>query len=859
MFERKISYRTQLCTLVGALILTANGNAQTVPGNAPPMVASEESHANRIGLSPFKNGYAEVVVGSERYYINTKGEKIRPLNNDVLGDRYQVEEYEQEKEKTETLPKKKVLFEKDGQRGVLSPAGKLLLPAEYDHIDTQYSTFWSLHRGNKKTYYLPDGHILPFFDDIGYLDGEYFDVLQNGLWHLYSKSKGKIVTTNAYEGFDYCGGCGAGSSYVYAKKGGKWGIISWDEKVLVPFAFEHKHRSMRSDEWVKSFSQNGKDVIVHIPTQQVFDATSRTTDIISSMLVTSENGRFGAYNREGKLVVPFEYDELTAPNANSYRGYYGHYLIAKKENRKGVIDSEGSVALPVEYDDVSVYDDFFVTKKGTRTYLLRHGEEEPLIVQEHADIRHVNDHYYSSGSGGLSIFKVKQKAYYGLYFADHNRFYDPSFYDVSLRRSSFVEGGEIVEAERQGLKTLFDKTGAKVLPFDVQGYKAFDVRSKSLLAFKIKGKWGLYDMEADKEIVPARYDEYFKLLDSSATTVIQAFADGFKGIDLYDLEGSKLTDTALNRIDPIDNQRYFLMEKGNPGAFGYAIFDAEHQTTEDLNYPYVAALRGTGKLLMVSQNGYDGKLYDFKNRKELERWYNVYMFSVDTDVLEDSEHWLFYGFQDGYAKVQTNEGMMGYIDERGDVIIPPKYPWARMYGENYVLVSEGRHLQSASVAYFIDMEGKRVFPPEYWVEMMYYDFLEPLDMSDKVVLLKEGENGRLCTGLGDLNTGEILIPATYDELLVSTVDSSYIILSKEVADNGSSGRGTKLIFGLANTEGKMLLEPQFDAIYRPRFDTYGQHHKREPFFPLLVYQNEKWRYINEDGSYLAIEGDDVIH
>src|SRR5690606_38629825 len=119
--------------------------------------------------------------------------------------------------------------------------------------------------------------------------------------------------------------------------------------------------------------QNGKDVIVHIPTQQVFDATSRTTDIISSMLVTSENGRFGAYNREGKLVVPLEYDELTAPIANSYRGYYGHYLITKKENRIGVIDSEGSVALPVEYDDVSVYDDFFVTKKGTRTYLLRHG------------------------------------------------------------------------------------------------------------------------------------------------------------------------------------------------------------------------------------------------------------------------------------------------------------------------------------------------------------------------------------------------------------------------------------------------------------------------------------------------------
>lgn len=855
MFALNNFYALQLC----ALLLTTASHAQNVTGIAPPMIVEDEPPADRIGLSPFKNGFATVMIGSERYYINTKGEKIRPLNNDVLDNPYQLEQYGQETEETDkrTLSNKKVLFEKDGKQGVLSPTGKLLVPAEYDYIDTQYSTFWSLHRGNKKTYYLPDGHILPFFDDIGYLDGEYFDIQQNGVWHLYSKSKGKIVTTNGYQGFDYCGGCGARSPYVYAKKDGKWGIISWDEKVLVPFAFEHEHRSMRSDEWVKSFAQNGKDVIVHIPTQQVFDATARTTDIISGMLVTSENGRFGAYDREGELAVPFEYEELKAPNANSYLGYYGTYLIAKKDDKIGVIGLDGNLVLPVEYDDVSVYDDFFVAKKGTQTSLFRDGVAEPLFVQEHTDISHVNDYYYSSGSDGLSIFKVKQKAYYGLYFAESDHFYEPTFYDISLRRSQFVEGGEVIEAERQGLKTLFGKTGEKVLPFDVQEYKAFDARSKSLLAFKIKGKWGLYDMEADKEIVPARYDEYFRLLDSSTTIVIQAFADGFKGIDLYDIQGSKLNDTALNRIDPIDNQRYYLMEKGNPGEFRYAIFDAEHKTLGEVKYPYVAALHGTGELLMVSQNGHDGKLYDFKNNKELERWYNVYIFSVDTDVFEDTEQWLFYGFQDGYAKVQSQGGMMGYIDESGEVIVPPKYPWARMYGKNHVLVSEGNHLQGASVAHFIDMKGKRVFSSEYWAEEMYYDFLEPRDLGDKVVLLKEDTDGRLYAGLGDLNTGEILIPAAYDELLVSAVDPSYILLSKGMAGNSTGRRRTNLKFGLADKDGKILLKPQFDAIYRPEFGAHKAP-KQGPFFPLLVYENKKWRYINEDGSYLPIEGDDVL-
>lgn len=849
------TYTILLSTCVSALLLVKTGTAQNVTnvtGVAPP--------ADRIGLAPFRQGFAAITIGSERFYMDIKGETIRLFGNAVLGDAHSVGEYEREMLETEKslLPTKKIIFEKDDKRGVISPTGELIVPAEYDHVEAEYRQFWKLYRGGKKTVYLPDGSFLPFFDEIGYLDGEYFDVKQNGRWHLYSKTRGKIVTKNTYDGFDFCGGCSAGAGYVYAKKDGKWGVIDWEEKVLVPFDYEHEHRSMRNDNWVSSFSRNGKEVIVHIPTQQVFDAAAYDTQLLSGILVTSESGRFGAYGRDGKMIVPFEYDKLTSPNANSYLGYHGHYLIAIKNHKTGVINTEGSIVLPVEYEHVFVYDNFFVAKKEGQTYLFRDKETEPLLALENAEVSHVNEYYYSSGSDELPIFSVKQKAYYGLYFAGSKQFYEPTFYSISLQRSKMVEGGEVIEAEKQGLKTLFDIKGQKVLPFEVQDYEAFDAKSKSLLKFKVKGKWGIYDLEQMKEVVPARYDQYFKLLESSATSVIQAFADGFADIDLYDLLGTKLNNKVLNRVDPIDN-RYYLLEKGKTGEIRYGILDVEQKAMEWLEYPFVAVAGDSSKLLMVSNNhGLEGKLYDFRLKKELDRSY-IFLSMLPVDINPDqlSDAWSFYGFRDGYAKIQSKEGMMGYIDEEEKVVVPPKYPWARMHGKNHVLVSEGNYLNSVSVAYFIDTKGKRVFSSEYWIEAMFYSVVDDFDLGDKVILLKEGKDGRLWSGLGDLQTGKILIPAEYDELLVSVVDPSYIILSKEIQESATGRRGTQLKFGLANTDGKILFKPQFDAIYRPRFDAYDKDRKREPFFPLLVYQGEKWRYINEDGSYLEIEGNYV--
>ncbi|SFT13175.1 WG repeat-containing protein [Sphingobacterium wenxiniae] len=839
---------------IAVLFVPAKSDAQGIPppAVAPPVVPPVQS----LSLSPFRSGYALVREGNMSYYIDTQGEKIQTVSEGILGVPYVQEDYVREVKEGygKYLPKNKTIFEKEGKYGVLSPMGEQLITAEYDYIDTQYQQFWELHKNKKKTYYLPGGVMLPLFDDIGFLDGKYFDVKQEGAWRLYSKSQNRIVTKQAYEGFDYCGGCSTGAPYVYAKKNGKWGVISWEEQVLVPFAFEHEHRSMRSDNWVTSFYQQGKNVVIHIPTGKVFDGSSPETDVISGMLVTVENGLYGAFNRDGELAVPHTYDKLEAPNDNSYLGYFGHYLLATKDQKQGLIHVDGDVVLPVEYESVQVYDDYFVAKKAGETFLFQARKPEALLKKEHAEIQHTNEYFYSSGSLRLTVFSIKQKAYYGLYFAESNRLYEPEFYNIRVRKQPEIEGGEFIEAEKQGVKILFDRKGEKIIPFAIQDYAVAEIANKLFLAFQEKDRWGLYDMEAKNVIIPAMYDRYFNSLTTPNGIIVQAVLDAFSGIDLYDLQGKKYNDFALKRIDSLDRAHY-LTEYAQAGEKRYAIFNVEGLHMEELDYKTVEMIHGTRDLLFVSKDGLAGRLYDVKGKKECSQLlYLLSSLPVDFDMEEDDDHWLLYGFEQGYGKIQSKGGM-GYIDRHGKVIVEPKYAQVRFVGKDALLInaekqSNENYWGNPSRCYFVSLKGEKIFPPDYFVDDMLFHNIDDFDLENKVILMREGDNGDLCFGIGDLMTGELLLPAIYHDIR-SIPGLPYLLVETRV--DGKSWGGQRR-YGIVDFQGKVIVEPTFADIYPP-VTMYGEDNPENSLFPLLVNDGNKWRYVKEDGSYLPITGD----
>ncbi len=826
------------------VLIAATNTAQTKVENEP-----STQQATRLGV--FRNGWAYVSRDGDAFYMNTQGEKIRTWGPNAagLGDAFAIEKYGQELAAHPNALREPVIgFEQNGLRGILNPKGEILIPAAYSDVTVESAQFWTLHKAGKKALYLPDGTVTAFFDDIRFLDGVYFDVKTGDDWHLYHHPSAHIVTQSGYEGFDYCGGCGSRSPYVYAKKNGKWGIIDWDENVLVPFVYDHAHRHMRSDNWVASFSKNGQPLIVHIPTKQEFDGEA---ELVSGALIARQDGKYGVYNPRGELAIPFAYDRIEAPNDNHFQGYYGHYLVVETAGLKGLACSDGEIVVPAEYDDVKVYDDYVVVRKGSLTSLFVRGSSEPRLQVEHGEIAHVNSYFYSSGSRGLAIFTVKKQAYYGLYFAESGVFIEPGFYDISLKNNAYFPDGVVIEADRQGQKTLFDTNGDAILPFGVESYEMYDVGGRTMVSVEVGGKWGLYDAENKKQIIPAQYSRFFHQLgDASSRLIRTALQEGGQPSRyfVYDYEGNEVIPDPLVSIEPIDST-YYLIVRDNEGQKQYAVFNKNTRTLEPLPYPMVS-LSSSPRLLVVFEDSLVGKLYDVAARKTLKRKYDVSMFIGEVLVHDDPDSddvpWELSYFSRGFAQVRNGKGWAGMINEKEKVVVEPKFGQVIMISGQYALVTEVEPHTGRMSSYYIGLDGERVFPDEYEVDDMFFFFTE--DYAAPVVTLQRADNPTL-VGLGNLETGNMLTEPVYSNI-IPVYGRPLLLLMQDFEDEDRL-YSTIRKHGLATKDGEILFEPIFDEIALDE----SSYDRSVDIFPLLVREGEKWRYINADGSYLPFEGD----
>jgi len=817
------------CLLLGLSISVASGQV---------VYTTSQESTNTI-LQPFDGGLARIQENNQIVYINRKGEKliISETNGVIVNDPVAIKAYEEEQKNGRGLPKNVLKYHADSGCGVLSPTGEVLLMAAYDEVDIKFQQFWKLKKDNKISMYLPDNTVLPFFEDIGYLDGEYFDVMQDGKWYLYHKTQQKIVS-GAYDKFDYCGGCSIPPRYVYAQKGGKWGIIDWQENVLIPFQYDHTHHGMRGDNWVTSFSKDGHPVTVNIRTQEEF----LEGEVLMGMLIIAKEGKYGAYGQDGTLVVPFDYDKITTPNANYYLGYRGDYLLTTKQRKTGVIDLGGNVIIPNEYDELIIYDDYFVGRKNNISYLLNK-KHEVLFEVENGQIAHLSETFYSSGSNGINVFKFHTNALYGLYFADSGKTISPQFYEVERADYAF-DGREdlpYIRAEKQGVFNLFDHNGEPIVPGE---YQAISVeRSFPSLFIKVKRDelTGIYDRTHQREIIPIQYRDV-EVLDSLCGLIIAKDGDyDSQLIHLYDFTGSRLIDEDLKQIYPVTDDTYLMQYTGD-GTF--ALYHGKYRTVYNLPYKAVYDV-GSDKVILVSDDSKTGKLYDILLLEELSATYDTSNFTY-RDRYDDTgeqttprKYPILHRFINKMAIIEGEQGV-GYINEQGNVILEPTFAKADPFsasGIGLVANYTGEYYRQMRAGY-VDTTGNFIFPMQ---DTENLGALLPHEMiMNEFVLLFNTKNNNWNMGLGNVRTREIVIPIEYS-FIRGTFDQAYFLLQQ----------GDK--WGIADRTGAIILPAVYDGIKIS--DALFRGSKPQDLFPVLISEGGKWKYMNEDGTYLPVVGD----
>ena len=411
-----------------------------------------------------KTGLASVKKENLYGFINKKGKEIIPVI-------YQNAE--------ESIFDSLVTLNKKGKWAFFDSSGKQKTDFIYDQIaltvinikDKSGNTFWKngliLVSKNKQIAYLDKNlkEIIPFGK---YDTGERFN--QNRI---------AIVSKNH-----------------------KYGIINEFGKEVVKLEYdtiEHPEEDYRDSE-IFVAKRNNSLVLLNKHGEKIydkikdfsFDYCSLNNKIQKIYHIQDLNGKYGAINTKGELIIPVIYDEFenfrSNPNA-----------IVKSKGKFGLIDSKNKITYPIDNELIET------NSRDFHLYIIKKNNKFGIISK---NLKPILDFNYQDLSpcfyDNKNYFIAKQNGKYGVIFRT-GAVIIPFQYD---EMSNWVEYGPgsnyhfVIKDKKHGLIT---KEGKTVIPVI---YDSLFYDSDKIIILSKNGKYGVVTIQ-NKQVIPFIYQQIY--------------------------------------------------------------------------------------------------------------------------------------------------------------------------------------------------------------------------------------------------------------------------------------------------------------------------------------------------------------
>jgi WG containing repeat len=644
--------------------------------------------------SVFVRGFARIEENDKSWFINTKGEKAF---DEAIATYHPVDSNADKNSNHQLINDKEtmMLVRRNGKMGVVNDQGNWLLQPVYDTIGLRWKTYLELQQGDKIAYADTHGKLLlPLqFQEAGILDDDHFDVKVDGKWGVFSVAQNKLVIPATYEAFDYCGGCGAKGGYVFAQQNGQWGVVDFNNKVLVPFEYEHEHSFMRSDNWVLCFKKKGAEVVLNMGTgKEYLSPEYSDMELIgNNLLKAKKNGHYGLINEDGTMVADFVYDEIDSREGDAGRG---PYVTITKNKRTGVLREDGKVIIPPAYDgDIVCYADcFIVPVNGNYNLLDTTGKK--LLAANYTEITGMGSTYDTETA--TPLFVLKQKALYGFYNPINKKTVAPAFFEIERADAESRLKG-MLEVSYQEKKGLYNVTGEQILPAAYQDYAPL---TADLLWVKQNGNSGVYDSKNKRMLLPSVFNSIDLLNDDSTLLLATKYTNGNYTRGLYDSKGAVILPLLYSSIQQVDAHQYLLINE-KAGKAQYSLFNSNSRQQLPLHYEEVVV--AAANRLIVIKAGNTG-IIDGEGH-------------IVIPVSYDKTTYLKNNIVRLVKKTKENNLLFGYADNAGQLIVPIEYD-VEDYGREssddtaYLLLSKkdgnGDYKQGLA-----DTRGTVLVPPVY--------------------------------------------------------------------------------------------------------------------------------------------------
>jgi hypothetical protein len=383
-----------------------------------------------------------------------------------------------------------------------------------------------------------------------------------------------------------------------------------------------------------------------------FDQVSHHLDGFISALI---DNKWGVFDKAGKLVVPFEYDEITLNDRKDL-------MYITKNGLKGLVNIHGELILPVEYDDVETFyigynRAVLVTKKSKKGVLDFNGKVIIPVIYEHIH----NLGFYAVVTENTSDLKHGLYNQEGLFFATNYKSIDK------------IISSRVIYLKDFNNRIVLVGDSNKIIAKDVKNFhlihnedyllKGFNGHTNTYISVQnMKGKFGLVNIFTESLAVPFLYDSIvqrftskeqksyfvvqkskkFGLVDEQNNVIIPIQYDGMN-LDLaYKIPGLEITVVA---------------EKN--GKFG--VVDLNNQTIIPFEYDELKRISHSG-LFKAKKNNNLYQIVDLENKPISSDFFDEVSLFVHGGYEKDEYGFLSksifktYTFRNGFMRELVSDG-----------------------------------------------------------------------------------------------------------------------------------------------------------------------------------------------------------
>lgn len=189
------------------------------------------------------------------------------------------------------------------------------------------------------------------------------------------------------------------TSYFFALKNRLWGVVTIENKVMIPFEYEKIeqdfiHYLQQTTGFVAQ--KNGNlgiiDDLNRIVVPFNYDAISGWCEERPLQNYVMKNNKFGMIDNNGNIIIPLKYDSICFYSQNQIK--------VKYNNKLGIINSKNEIIVPIQYDILIFAPDYeyhgngmkdkFVANKDKIWYYL---DLNGQIIQENVAVDTILENY----------------------------------------------------------------------------------------------------------------------------------------------------------------------------------------------------------------------------------------------------------------------------------------------------------------------------------------------------------------------------------------------------------------------------------------------------------------------------------